>query len=101
MNSTSPRTPLAYKLALINLAAGSVGFFLSLLSDSVSTGAGQVSIGLFLLGAGEYINNPPIQATPQTAKLLTKRRRNVSELGNLLDIGGVLMIAVGLRSLFF
>jgi hypothetical protein len=69
--------------------------------------------GLFYLafaciafGAGEILNHPQTpqlstdaSASPAGAKLC--RRRNPCSLGNLFDIGGLLLFFVGLSSLLF
>ena len=107
MTSTSPQTPIAFKIALLNIVVGGVGLISSQLWEANVTGISQVSIGLLLLGAGEYINNPPVNPTAQSNSNLANqpryfnRKRNVSALGNLLDIGGILMLAAGAASLFF
>lgn len=100
MKGAGLKTPLAFNFALLHLAAGCVGLISALLFDWSAKGVSQVSIGLILLGAGEYINNPRVSAPPPTAGDKSARRRNVCALGNLLDIGGVLMIAVGAGEIF-
>ena len=102
---TRPGTPVAFKVALVNLTLGTLSLMYSLLSCSFSTGGGELSIGLILLGMGEYINNPQIDSPDNSVELQSKislylsRKRNVSSLGNLLDIAGILMIATGCATL--
>ncbi|MFT5728048.1 MAG: hypothetical protein ACI8PB_002199 [Desulforhopalus sp.] len=97
--------PVAFKVALVNLTLGALGLMYSLLSCSFSTGGGELSIGLILLGMGEYINNPQVDLPDNSDELQSKtsiyltRKRNVSSLGNLLDIAGILMIATGIATL--
>jgi len=101
----SPKTPMAFKVALVNLLFGVIGVLNSLLTSSFTTGCGELSIGLILLGMGEYINNPQValpdnSVEPQSkTSLYLSRKRNVSSLGNLLDIAGILMIATGIATL--
>ncbi len=102
---TRPGAPVAFKVALVNLTLGALGFMYCLLSGSFSTGGGELSIGLILLGMGEYINNPQIDSPDNSVELQNNisqyfsRKRNVSSLGNLFDIAGILMIATGVASL--
>ena len=100
MNAAGLKTPLAYKLALTNLAIGCIGLISSLLLDWPATGVSQVSIGLILLGAGEHINNPRVDLPTTAAGKKSLRKRNVCALGNLFDIAGVLLIAVGAGEFF-
>jgi hypothetical protein len=106
--TTSPKTPMAFKVALVSLVLGAIGVLNSLITSSFTTGSGEFSIGLFLLGVGEYINNPQVKLTGSSTEsqsnktsLFFSRRRNTSSLGNLFNIAGVLMIATGTASLFF
>ncbi len=105
MQPTGPSTPVAFKVALVSLTLGALGFMYSFLSGSFSTGGGELSIGLILLGIGEYINNPQIDRPNNSDELQSKtsqyfsRKRNVSSLGNLFDIAGILMMATGIASL--
>ena len=98
-------TPVAFKVALVNLTLGVLGLVYSLISCSFSTGSGELSIGLILLGIGEYINNPQVDLPDNSVELRSKtsiylsRKRNVSSLGNLLDIAGILLIATGIATL--
>lgn len=107
MQPTRPGTPVAFKVALVNLMIGALGLMYSLLSGSFLSGSGELSIGLLLLGMGEYINNPRVDSphtrgTPENnIQQYFWRKRNVSSLGNLLDIAGILTIAAGIASLLF
>jgi hypothetical protein len=110
MQPEKKTTPFAFTVALFNILLGSIGLGASLLITAVPKGIGEMAIGCLLLGAGEYLNNPkcpqqlPASGTKKTTFKLSdylKRRRNVCALGNLLDIAGVLMIFVGITSLFF
>ena len=103
-----PKTPMAFKVALINLVLGAIGVLNSLLSSSFTTGAGEFSIGLVLLGAGEYINNPQVDLPDSSTESQNKtiahffsRKRNTCSLGNLFNIAGILMIASGMAALYF
>lgn len=105
MQATRPGTPMAFKVALVNLTLGVLACVGSLLSGSLLTGGGELSIGLILLGLGEYINNPQVGLPGKNADAKCdvsqyfSRKRNVSSLGNLFDIAGILMIATGIASL--
>ena len=107
MAELKTNTPVAFKLALLNLIAGTLGIVSTLLFTSVTKGVGEISFGLILLGIGEYINNPRNNVPIPHSKNQTKpagyfsRRRNVSSIGNLLDIAGLLMISIGGATLFF
>ena len=106
MTEKKTKTPPAFILALFNLAAGALGLLSTLLFTGVSKGIGEISLGLILLGLGEYINNPQYNAPepPPETQLnpsnYLSRKRNVSSLGNLLDIAGVLMLSIGAATLF-
>lgn len=105
MTDSKTNTPTAFKIALLNLAVGTIGLISTLLFSSVSKGIGEISIGLILLGLGEYVNNP--RYTPANTKNMSQtkpsnvsiRRRSISSLGNLLDIAGVLMLSIGAGTL--
>lgn len=107
MTELKTSTPIAFKIALLNLIAGTLGIVSTLLFTSVTKGVGEISIGLILVGLGEYINNPQYNVSGPHSENQTKpssyfsRRRNVSSLGNLFDIAGLLMISVGGATLFF
>jgi len=106
MTEEKTNTPTAFKLALVNLIVGATGLINTLVFTSVTKGFGEVFLGLLLLGLGEYINNPQYSIPPPPNQQSTRssyfsRRRNVSSLGNLLDIAGVLMIFIGGATLFF
>ncbi|BHH84710.1 hypothetical protein [Desulforhopalus sp. 52FAK] len=106
MAEIKTHTPAAFKLALLNLIAGTIGIVSTLLF-SVTKGVGEISIGLILLGLGEYINNPhynvprPPGENREKPTSYFSRRRNVSSIGNLLDIAGLLMLSIGGATLFF
>jgi len=105
MQPTRPGIPMAFRIALVNLTLGTLGIMFSLLSGSFSTSGGELSIGLILLGMGEYINNPQVDLPDNSVELQNNisqyfsRKRSVSSLGNLFDIAGILMIATGIASL--
>ena len=105
MQTTHLKTPMAFKIALVNLTLGVLGFVYCLLSGSLLSGGGELSFGLILLGAGEYINNPQVDLPGKNEDVQCNvshyfsRKRNVSSLGNLFDIAGILMIATGIASL--
>ncbi len=103
MGKDERKTPLAFWGALLNIAMGTAGIITGLLLELEHHGIEQFFLGLLLLGIGEYLNNPPRpQLKEETEKPgFLKRKRNVCGLGNLLDILGVLMLAVGLATLFF
>lgn len=106
METTKPTSPLAFKVALINLTLGGGAFISSVLLTSLTSGFSQLASGVFLLGLGEYLNNPVYispSTNPEDVKKVSfwQRRRSVCALGNLLDIGGVIMIAIGAATSFF
>lgn len=106
MASETHSSPLAFKIALVNLVAGVIAFTVSFFLTSLTSGFSQLSLGLITLGAGEYLNNPTY-SSQQSGKdnsvpvSFWNRKRNVCGLGNLLDIVGVIMIAIGTATLFF
>lgn len=106
MKSISLKTAIAFKLALLNLFLGVLGLIFSFASTSTTTEITQVSIGLILLGTGEYMNNPQDPRVSEEAEKqfdlarYFSRRRSVCALGNLFDIAGIVMITIGVASLF-
>ena len=109
MNPEKRKPPLAFTISLLSILLGCIGLGASLLITAVPMGINELAIGCLLLGAGEYLNHPRFTQQPaiSSAKETTlnlanflMRRRNVCALGNLLDIAGILMICVGLGSLF-
>lgn len=106
MASEGSTNPLAFKIALINLVVGGLALLASVLYTSLTSGFSQLSLGLLLLGGGEYLNNPIYhQQTPDNKtrehQSFWNRQRNVCALGNLLDIAGLIMIAIGVATLLF
>lgn len=105
MQPTRPETPLAFKVALVNLILGISGTIYILLSGSFSSGWLELSMGFILLGLGEYINNPQVNLPENNTEPQSRiahffvRKRNVSALGNIFDIAGILGIAAGIASL--
>ncbi|GAB6191251.1 hypothetical protein JCM39068_10000 [Desulfocastanea catecholica] len=70
------------------------------------TGLVYLSFACIAFGAGEILNHPkppqlPTEATTPPADRELCRRRNPCSLGNLFDIGGLLLFFVGLSALLF
>ncbi len=106
MATESHSNPLAFKIALVNLVAGVLAFMVSIFLTSLTSGFSQLSLGVFLLGAGEYLNNPTYHKQQvgndnSPPPSYWNRKRNVCGLGNLLDIAGVIMVAIGTATLIF
>lgn len=97
------KTPLAFWVALVNIALGTIGIITGTILPTKTHGIEQFFLGLLLLGIGEYLNNPraPQSIHETKAPGFFERRRNTCGLGNLLDIVGVLMLAIGSAALFF
>ncbi len=105
MTDASKRFPSLYIAACILLGIGVFGFcgiFALELPSQVSEGLRYIFFGFILFGIGENLNHP--QASPPSASSGSQqfyRRRNVCSLGNLFDIGALLLFFVGLSDLLF
>lgn len=97
------QTPLAFWVALMNITLGTIGIITGFILWTGTHGIEQFFLGLLLLGFGEYLNNPRAPQSVHDADTpgFFERRRNTCGLGNLLDIAGVLMLAIGAGTLFF
>jgi uncharacterized membrane protein len=110
MAGASNRFPPLYIAACIIFAIGIAGlcslFFLQL-PTNVFKGLLSIFFGLTAFGIGETLNHPRIsQPTLSWNNNISKvpriqRKRNVCSLGNLCDIGALLLFFIGLSTLFF
>jgi hypothetical protein len=94
-----------YIAAGILLGIGMVGLgcvFILQLPSHISQGFRYIFVGFIAFGIGEHLNHP--QTTSHVARPDSQqvyRERNVCSLGNLIDIGALLLFFVGLSTLFF
>lgn len=109
MADANYRLPPLYLAAWAMGALGIVGLGGVLILHppaQIYTGLLYLFFACVAFGAGEILNHPkPAQLTtneitPPTDAQLT-RRRNPCSLGNLFDIGGLLLFFVGLSALLF
>lgn len=107
MAGASNRYPPLYIAACIILGIGIAGlgsiFFLQLPS-SIFKGLLTICLGLITFGIGENLNHPktkPATLNPDNNTPQYQRKRNVCSLGNLCDIGGLLLFFIGLSALLF
>ncbi len=102
------RLPPLYLAACISLILGIAGLatlFVLHLPAYVRKGLIYTCLGFVSFGAGEIVNHPRISRLDSTEDYkegaTTERRRNVCSLGNLFDIGALLLFFIGLSNLLF
>jgi hypothetical protein len=109
MAGANIRFPLLYITACIILGAGLTGLvciFVIQLPSYIFRGLLYICIGLIAFGIGENLNHP------KTLLIITNednsqksqqflRKRNDCSLGNLIDIGALLLFFFGLSTLLF
>ena len=105
MTHASNRFPSLYIAACILLGIGVAGFggiFTFELPSHISEGLRYIFVGFTAFGIGEILNHPKT-TTPSANPGLQQiyRRRNACSLGNLFDIGALLLLFVGLSALLF
>ncbi len=90
------------------ITAGTVGIAASLLLHAILPLKGMLllSSAFIVFGTGEVINHPAGRFfIPRTKEspgyYIYQRRRNSCSLGNLLDIGGLLLFFLALSALLF
>lgn len=108
MNDIPRKYPPLFILAWLALLTGMAGAGSALLFQPPAPMLKPLllmSLGFIAFGAGEILNHPieRIPAAEQTASgygLRTHRPRNDCSLGNLLDIGALLLIFSGIARFF-
>lgn len=109
MAGASNRFPSLYIAACIIFSVGIAGLgciFVLQLPSYIFQGLLYIFLGLIAFGIGENINHPKTllittseDNTPDSPQF--HRKRNVCSLGNLMDIGALLLFFVGLSALLF
>jgi len=95
--------------AYIAIASGTIIFiaaFVIALPEHLFKGTLILSASFTTFGTGEYLNHPKQKLiTQETVKTNKKpkyhRNRNPCSLGNLFDIGGLLLLFIAFSSFFF
>lgn len=108
MAGPNNRFPPLYIAACILLGVGVAGLgcvFVLQLPSHISQGLLYIFVGFIAFGIGEHLNHPnttsPVTRRNSRQSQQCYRKRNVCSLGNLIDIGGLLLFFVGLSALFF
>ena len=109
MNGFRQKYPPLFVLAWLALFSGLTGSGGALLFQpeaSILKPLLLVSMGLVAFGAGEILNHPLEQIKTTTPphtdyELQAYRRRNDCSLGNLLDIGALLLIFIGIARFMY
>lgn len=105
MAGSCRRFPPLYIGANIIFTIGIVGLgciFVLQLSSYIVNGLLYIFVGFILFGVGENLNHSKIPSTtPSQGNQQFHRRRNVCSLGNLMDIGALLLFFIGLSALLF
>lgn len=112
MANNKNRPPFLYGASYFILligASGVVYIFLAHLPSDIFEGLLYIFLGFIAFGAGEILNHPKTQMittgkdddTSSTISKQFHRKRNPCSLGNLFDIGALLLFFVGLSALLF
>jgi len=108
MTDVRNRFPPLYLAACIFLALGVAGLTTLLLLHLpayIQKGLIYTFLGFISFGVGEIINHPKAirlsSDKEYTVDAKTLRGRNVCSLGNLFDIGALLLFFIGLSNLLF
>jgi len=105
MAGASNRFPPLYIAACIIFCVGLVGLgciFVLQLPSYIFKGLLYIFIGFISFGIGENLNHSKIPSPAESPDIQQfYRKRNVCSLGNLLDIGALLLFFVGLSDLLF
>ncbi|MGB3210279.1 MAG: hypothetical protein WBB19_06195 [Desulforhopalus sp.] len=109
MAGQSIRFPFLYLAAYFFFGIGVAGFICILIlqpPSEILKGFLYIFLGLILFGTGEIINHPktPIITPSQQYASATRHfhyKRNACSLGNLFDIGALLLFFIGLSALLF
>jgi len=109
MADTSDRFPPLYLAACALLGVGIIGLagvFWLRPPAHIFKGLLYISLGCLAFGTGEILNHPK-SVLPETIQELKSdspqihRKRNVCSLGNLCDIGALLLLFIGLSTLIY
>jgi hypothetical protein len=105
MAGATNRLPPLYIAACTILGLGIAGLgsiFILELPSHFAKGLLYISVGCIAFGIGENLNHPKT-TTPISSPDIKQsyRIRNVCSLGNLIDIGALLLFFVGLSALLF
>lgn len=106
------RLPFLYAASYFILSIGIIGLvyiFLAHLPSDIFKGLLYIFLGFIAFGAGEILNHPKTQLvtsakdedTSSTFSKQFHRKRNPCSLGNLCDIGAILLFFIGLSALLF
>jgi len=102
------RFPPLYLAACISLFLGIAGLATLLILNHptfIEKGLIYTFLGFICFGTGEILNHPKdiylSSGKEYKAEAQTQRRRNVCSLGNLFDIGALLLFFIGLSNLLF
>lgn len=105
MAGSSRRFPPLYILANVIFALGLAGLgciFILQLPAYIFNGLLYIFIGFIVFGIGENLNHSKTPSTIENPDIQQfHRRRNVCSLGNLMDIGALLLFFIGLSALLF
>jgi hypothetical protein len=112
MAEKTNRLPFLYfasYLILLIGAGGLVYIFLAHPPSEIFKGLLYIFLGFIAFGAGEILNHPKAQLittgkdddTYSTFSKQFHRKRNPCSLGNLCDIGALLLFFIGLSTLLF
>lgn len=107
MADTDYRLPPLYFAAWAIVALGILGLGTVLLlhpSEQIHTGLLYIFSACIAFGTGEILNHPKparltIDKRTPPSELQPSRRRNPCSLGNLFDIGALLLFFIGLSTL--
>lgn len=112
MAEKKKRLPFLYAASFFILLTGTVGLvyvFIAHPSSDIFKGLLYIFLGFIAFGAGEILNHPKAQqittgkddaTASSTFSKRFHRKRNPCSLGNLFDIGAILLIFIGLSALF-
>jgi hypothetical protein len=106
------RLPFLYATSYFILLIGTVGLvyiFLAPPPSDIFKGLLYIFLGFIAFGSGEILNHPKtklittgkVDETYSTFSKQFHRKRNPCSLGNLCDIGAILLFFIGLSALLF
>lgn len=109
MTTEPKRLPLLFIMACTIFSAGVICLGLTFtlqLNTHTFRGLLYISMALVVFGIGEIINHPKQRVITgedrgDSSQVILRRRRNVCSLGNLCDIGALLLFFIGLATLLF
>ena len=107
MTQSKLTTPVTTYFFILLLFAGALfiagSFFMGM--EELINWMSQVGTGLLLIGLGEWINHPLQKSLTYeekgeyTFRRFKHRRRKPSGIGNLLEIGGLLLVFMGVAEI--